>query len=234
MRTPYTYLIGWPELDRWYYGLRFAKNCHPDEFWVKYFTSSDVVDSFVKEHGAPSVREIRRTFGDSQVKEAREFEHRVLRRMKVLSDSRWLNKSTSKSIPPMFGDENPMKLPGVREIHKRRVKEAHNTPTAKENHSRAALNRTPETKARQKESAKRAHNTPTAKENHSRAALNRTPETKVRHKESAKKAANAPHRLEKMRGKDNPNNIKVCCVICKKESPLPLLKTNHRKCFQHE
>lgn len=27
--TPYTYLIGWPNLNKWYYGVRYAKNCQP-------------------------------------------------------------------------------------------------------------------------------------------------------------------------------------------------------------
>jgi hypothetical protein len=36
----YTYLIGWSKLDKWYYGVRYASNCNPDELWVKYKTSS--------------------------------------------------------------------------------------------------------------------------------------------------------------------------------------------------
>jgi hypothetical protein len=42
-RTPYTYLIGWSHLNKWYYGRRTAKGCHPSELWVKYFTSSKSV-----------------------------------------------------------------------------------------------------------------------------------------------------------------------------------------------
>lgn len=39
--TPYTYLIGWSKHNIWYYGKRTAKNCHPNDFWVTYFTSSN-------------------------------------------------------------------------------------------------------------------------------------------------------------------------------------------------
>ena len=38
-RTPYCYLIGWTEQNLWYYGRRTERNCHPSEFWKKYFTS---------------------------------------------------------------------------------------------------------------------------------------------------------------------------------------------------
>lgn len=46
---PYTYLLGWPEIDKWYYGVRYAKKCHPSDLWVTYKTSSRHVDSIVKQ-----------------------------------------------------------------------------------------------------------------------------------------------------------------------------------------
>ena len=42
-RTPYTYLIGWSNLGKWYYGVQYGKGVHPDNLWVTYFTSSSVV-----------------------------------------------------------------------------------------------------------------------------------------------------------------------------------------------
>lgn len=62
MSTPYTYLIGWKALDRWYYGVRFAKNAKPIDLWKTYFTSSRSVRDFVKVNGDPDVIEIRKTF----------------------------------------------------------------------------------------------------------------------------------------------------------------------------
>lgn len=44
----YTYLIGWSNHNKWYYGRRTAKNCHPNEFWKTYFTSSKYVKEFRK------------------------------------------------------------------------------------------------------------------------------------------------------------------------------------------
>lgn len=77
----YTYLIGWSLLDRWYYGVRYAKDCRPSDLWTEYFTSSDLVKDFREKNGEPQVVEVRRTF--QSVKESQEWENKVLRRMKA-------------------------------------------------------------------------------------------------------------------------------------------------------
>ena len=59
--TPYTYLLGWSEHNTWYYGVRYAKGCHPSDIWKKYFTSSKHVKNFVKMHGDPDVIEDRKS-----------------------------------------------------------------------------------------------------------------------------------------------------------------------------
>ena len=61
-RTPYTYLIGWSKLNIWYYGVRFAKGCHPSDLWIKYFTSSRIVKRFVLDNGPPDMISIDRVF----------------------------------------------------------------------------------------------------------------------------------------------------------------------------
>lgn len=43
---------------------------------------------------------MRQTFNDSL--QAREWEHKVLRRLDVIKDGKWLNKGTGKAIPPQF------------------------------------------------------------------------------------------------------------------------------------
>lgn len=101
---PFTYLIGWKEFDKWYYGVRFARNCQPDDLWTKYFTSSKHVQEFRKEHGEPDVIEIRQTFNDSL--QAREWEHKVLRRLKVIQNDKWLNLGTGRAIPPHYGPQS--------------------------------------------------------------------------------------------------------------------------------
>lgn len=55
---PYTYLIGWPEHNTWYYGVRYATGCNPSDLWNPYTTSSKHVTAFVAEHGAPPMREM--------------------------------------------------------------------------------------------------------------------------------------------------------------------------------
>lgn len=93
---PYTYLIGWTALNKWYYGVRFSKKCHPDELWISYFTSSNVVKQYIEEYGNPDVITIRKRFDD--VNAARKWEKKVLKRMNVVCDPKWLNQTDSISI----------------------------------------------------------------------------------------------------------------------------------------
>lgn len=95
---PYTYLIGWSKLDIWYYGVRFAKTAKPEDLWVSYFTSSKHVKQLRKHHGEPDVVEVRKTF--TSVPLAQQWEHKVLRRLKVTSNPRWINRTDNISISP--------------------------------------------------------------------------------------------------------------------------------------
>jgi hypothetical protein len=110
-RTPYTYLIGWSKLNTYYYGLRFAEGCHPDELWRTYFTSSTHVANFARQHGDPDIIEIRKTF--TSVPVAQLWEHRVLKRMKVIRRPDFLNRTDNKSIAPSYGNDNPASRPEV-------------------------------------------------------------------------------------------------------------------------
>lgn len=101
MRNCYTYLIGWSELDTWYYGCRWGENCDPSDLWITYFTSSIYVDNFRKEYKEPDIIQVRKIFGDD-VCGVQLYEHKVLRRMKVFNDIRFINRSegTPKHINP--------------------------------------------------------------------------------------------------------------------------------------
>lgn len=133
MNTPYTYLIGWPEYNRWYYGVRYAKNCTPDDFWVSYFTSSNIVKNFITQHGDPSVKIIRKIFtGTDSVPRARSWESRVLQRLKVMLKEEWLNNNDSPAPPIIrrFGDDNIMRRSEQRlrmknnnPVHRKEVRE---------------------------------------------------------------------------------------------------------------
>lgn len=102
---PYTYLIGWPEHNTWYYGVRYAKGCNPSDLWNPYKTSSTHVAAFVAEHGEPPVRQIRNTFDNAQ--SARTWEERVLKRLNVVESNKWLNKTDNRSIAPLYGKDHP-------------------------------------------------------------------------------------------------------------------------------
>ena len=113
----YTYLIGWPDLDVWYYGSRYSRNCHPSELWRSYFTSSKHVKEFVDCFGDPNVIEIRKTF-ESKSK-ARIWEYRVLKRMRVAKRINWLNKHNGDGGFCSFGprsEETKTKISNVQKI----------------------------------------------------------------------------------------------------------------------
>ena len=93
---PYTYLIGWSELDKWYYGVRYAKNCNPSDLWVKYFTSSSYVHEFREQNGEPDVIQIRKIFNNRE--SALMWEEKVLRKMNVNRNNRFLNANVRGAI----------------------------------------------------------------------------------------------------------------------------------------
>lgn len=95
--TPYTYLIGWPEHGKYYYGARWCRNCHPSDLWVKYFTSSKVVAEKRQQWGEPPFIQVRRTF--NVVDDAKNWEWRVLRRMNARSHEKLLNLTQMPGPP---------------------------------------------------------------------------------------------------------------------------------------
>ena len=95
---PYTYLIGWSKQDRWYYGVRYAKHCHPSDLWVTYFTSSKYVTEFRNKYGEPDIIEIRKTFNNSE--SAIIWEEKVLSKLNVLHNDKWLNQNVAGAFLP--------------------------------------------------------------------------------------------------------------------------------------
>lgn len=96
MTTPYTYVIGWPHYNLFYYGVRYRANCHPRDFFINYFTSSKLVHECMLKYGMPPYRKIRKTFDTP--KQAIIWERRVLSRMRVLYNDKWLNKNIGGAI----------------------------------------------------------------------------------------------------------------------------------------
>ena len=95
---PYSYLIGWSSENKWYYGCRYAKNCHPSDLWKTYFTSSKKVKEFYELHGEPDIVKITKIFTNE--KDVRLWEHKVLRRLKVIHRNDFLNQTDNIAISP--------------------------------------------------------------------------------------------------------------------------------------
>lgn len=96
MSIPYTYLIGWSNHNLWYYGVRYAKDCDPDDLWITYFTSSKKVKEYREKLGEPDIKQIRRVFDLPKV--AKIWEDKVLARMNVRDNPKWINMSNNYSF----------------------------------------------------------------------------------------------------------------------------------------
>jgi hypothetical protein len=92
----YTYVVGWTKLNKFYYGVRFAKNCHPNDFWKNYFTSSKLVKNYRETYGEPDHIQIRKTFND--IDSAIHWEQKVLKRLNVLQSDKWLNQNIGGAV----------------------------------------------------------------------------------------------------------------------------------------
>lgn len=97
MSQPFTYLIGWPEHNTFYYGVRYARGCSPIELWTTYFTSSTKVKERREQWGEPTVKQVRKVFEDAI--SAKRWEDRVLRRLDARNHPLLLNQ-TSLPGPP--------------------------------------------------------------------------------------------------------------------------------------
>src|SRR5271157_6091233 len=86
----YTYLVGWSQHKKYYYGVRFSKKASTQDLWVTYFTSSKEVAKFRQNYGEPDIIQIRKEFNSKEV--AINWEIKVLRRLKINSNDQWLNK----------------------------------------------------------------------------------------------------------------------------------------------
>lgn len=89
---PFTYLIGWTSLNKYYYGVRYGAKSHPSTLWKSYFTSSTYVKEYRELYGEPDIVEVRKVFEEG--KDALEWERKVL--LKILSSKNenrnmWLN-----------------------------------------------------------------------------------------------------------------------------------------------
>lgn len=118
MRIPYTYLIGWSNSNMFYYGVRYARGCSPNDLWDTYFTSSKHVKAFRKKHGEPDIIQIRKTFDCKE--KAILWEGKVLQKLDVASRKDFLNH---RNVMATFTDKRrkfkdlPLKTQESRRLH---------------------------------------------------------------------------------------------------------------------
>lgn len=110
---PYTYLIGWTEYNKYYYGVRYSKECHPSDLWVRYKTSSNYVKMFVDQFGPPDIIAVRRTFTTKEA--AMQWEEKVLIRMKVKTDDRFLNRWDNNMVPINLSGPFPFQFKSIQD-----------------------------------------------------------------------------------------------------------------------
>ena len=123
MNIPYTYYIEWSSTGVKYYGVRYAHDCHPSDLFVTYFTSSDYVTEYIKEHGNPDIIQVRREFvGDDRRIRAQKWETDVLKRIRAKERDDYLNKN-----------DGQINLPLSPEVEKRRVEKITATKNKPEN-----------------------------------------------------------------------------------------------------
>lgn len=106
--TPYTYLIGWSKLNKWYYGARYAQGCNPIDLWKKYFTHSNAVKDLRNKIGEPDIVEVRKTFSN-QI-DCIEWESKVLRRIKAAQKDYFLNGHNAKGFISYKTKEHKKKI----------------------------------------------------------------------------------------------------------------------------
>lgn len=114
---PYTYLVKCLPTNSYYYGVKYATDADPDMFWKSYFTSSKEIKSLIEKYGVDNFEyAIRKTFKDEL--SARNWERKVLRRMRVVNRNDFLNKFIpGEQCGFPTGNKNPMSDPAVIEVN---------------------------------------------------------------------------------------------------------------------
>lgn len=94
--TPFLYIVGWPDLHKFYVGVRYTKGCDPSDMWTRYFTSSKYVHSLAAAHGRPPYIDIIQTFDTAD--EAKDAEFNILRDNEALKKDWFINLRAGNAI----------------------------------------------------------------------------------------------------------------------------------------
>lgn len=89
---PFTYKLIFKPTGQYYYGVRWAKGCHPKDLWSIYFTSSKYVKQLIKEYGKDSFEyKVTKTFKNK--KDASDWELKLLKKVNAKDNVKFINKS---------------------------------------------------------------------------------------------------------------------------------------------
>ena len=200
---PYTYLIGWSNHNKWYYGVRYAQNCNPQDLWDTYFTSSKHVKKFREECGEPDIILIRKIFDtkDSAIL----WEEKVLQKMNVRNNDKWLNKNDCSAPPIMKGEEHPLYNIGHTEETKQKISE-------KNKGKLKGLIRTEEDRKNKSIAAKERWSRPGEKEKLSQKMIGND---YGKNKKGWIPAIETKERMRK--AKKGKKQRRCCCVVCRQE-----------------
>jgi hypothetical protein len=88
---PYTYTITHKLSGVKYYGVRYSKNCQPNDLGISYFSSSKTLRKMILNEGKDNFEfKIRQCFENKE--DAVLWEHKVLRRLNAAQSTKWFNR----------------------------------------------------------------------------------------------------------------------------------------------
>jgi hypothetical protein len=91
---PYTYKLIFKPTGQYYFGVRWANGCNPNDLWVKYFTSSKHIKKLIKEYGKDSfIVKVTKTFNNA--KDAAEWETLLLTKTNASRNAKFINKANN-------------------------------------------------------------------------------------------------------------------------------------------
>lgn len=95
--TFYTYLLGWTEQNKFYYGVRYSKHAKIEDLGTTYLSSSKYVTLHIQKFGKPDVIQVRKIHKTKECAIA--WESKVLRRMRVIENDMFLNRWDNNMVP---------------------------------------------------------------------------------------------------------------------------------------
>ncbi|PHS22167.1 MAG: hypothetical protein COA84_13385 [Robiginitomaculum sp.] len=90
MTVPFTYIITHISSGVKYYGVKYARNCHPRDLGITYFSSSRIVTNMIAEEGIDKFKfEVRKRFKTK--KAAVSWETKFLNKVSAATSDKWFN-----------------------------------------------------------------------------------------------------------------------------------------------